>query len=123
MFLSNGSGQRVRAQMNSHLWTKTICCLLLSAGLFLSAPTRAVAPAPLPAFSVQGLDGTSVPSSSFSLKGKSLLIYVEGNCQSCATLLGRLLQKDYPQLALHATIIVGGAGPLGAKALQQLYPD
>ena len=84
---------------------------------------HAAAPAPLPAFSIQALDGSAVSTSTWPLQGKSLLIYVEGNCQPCATLLGRLLKKDYPQLATHAIIIVGGAGPVGAKSVQQLYPD
>jgi hypothetical protein len=93
------------------------------AGILFCATARAVAPAPLPSFSVQGLDGSSISTSAWPSKGKSVLIYVRGDCQPCAALLGRLRKKDYPQLAAHATIIVGDAGPAGVKTLQQLYPD
>ena len=97
----------------------------LTLGLALAGmqAAHAAAPAPLPVFSIQALDGSPVSTSTWALQGKSLLIYVEGNCQPCATLLGRLLKKDFPQIAAHTIIIVGGAGPAGAKSLQQLYPD
>ena len=112
-----------RGLIRSQTGKRIVSCLGAVAALFLCTPTRAVAPAPLPSFSVQGLDGSTVSTATWPLKGNSVLIYVEGNCQPCATLLGRLLKKDYPQLASHATIVVGGLDPAGTKALLQLYPD
>jgi len=90
---------------------------------FGSTASHAIAPTPLPAFSVQDLDGSSVSTSAWPVKGKSLVIYVKGNCQPCAALLERLRKKHYPQLARHTTIIVGGVGAADAKALRLQYPD
>jgi hypothetical protein len=106
------------------LWTRRIACWLAIVAAFgLSTTSRAIAPTPLPAFSVQALDGSTVSTTTWPLKGKSLLIYVRGNCRACAALLGHLNKKDYPELAAHATIIVAGAGVSEVKAWSQLYPD
>ena len=113
-----------RGYLSNSGMRKTVACYLTALAVFLCCSnSQAIAPTPLPAFSVQGLDGSTVSTSAWSLKGKSLVIYLRGNCQPCTALLGRLRKKDYPQLAGHTTIIVGGVGPADAKALQQLYPD
>lgn len=109
------------ARRNSCTLRSIFCGLAI---LFLCATAcQAIAPAPLPALSLQGLDGSPVSSSNWSLKGKSLLIYVQSDCRSCNALLQSLNKKDYPHLASRVFIIVADVSPAGAKALQQLYPD
>ena len=106
-----------------NLWTpRSIFCSFLVL-ILCSSASLAIAPTPLPAISMQTLDGSPVSTSSWNLKGKSLLIYVRADCRSCSALLQSLNKKDYPQLAAHVSIIVADLSPTGAKALQQLYPD
>jgi hypothetical protein len=106
------------------LWSRRIACWLAIAAVFCSSTTsRAIAPTPLPAFSVQALDGSTVSTTTWPLKGKSLLIFVRGNCRACGALLGHLNKKDYPELAGHTIIIVAGVGAAEVKTWSQLYPD
>jgi hypothetical protein len=99
-------------------WTMAVLLALLPI-----PAAHATAPAALAAFTVQTLDGSTVSTATWTMQGKSLLIYVEANCQPCATLLARLVKKDYPQIAAHAIVIVGGSSPTGTKAVMQLYPE
>jgi len=104
--------------------TRRIACGVAMAAAFCASTTsRAIAPTPLAAFSVQALDGSVVSTSTWNLKGKSLLIFVKGNCRACATLLGHLNKKDYPELAAHTSIIVAGVGASEVKTWSRLYPD
>jgi hypothetical protein len=105
------------------LWAGRIVLLAILAELCLSPASRAIAPTPLPAFSVQGLDGSAVSSTTWPLKGKSFVIYVRGNCRACFALLGHLNKKDYPALPRHTTIIVSGVGPVEAQTWLHRYPD
>jgi hypothetical protein len=119
-FSSRFKGQRSLGS----LWSRRIACWLAIAAVFCSSTTsRAIAPTPLPAFSVQALDGSTVSTVTWSLKGKSLLIFVRGNCRACNALLGHLNKKDYPELAGHTTIIVAGVGAAEVKTWSQMYPD
>lgn len=90
-------------------------CLFAFAGAMLGAQ-----PGPLPAFSVQRMDGTAVKSSDWSLQGKWLLIYVE---RGSDVLLRRLTQQDYPQLAGRIIMVAGGMQPQDAQNLQNRFPD
>jgi hypothetical protein len=108
---------------NSGLWTRVIAALVVAAAFCSSTISRAIAPTAMPVFSVQSLDGSTVPSANWQLKGNSLLIYVRGNCRACSALLGHLNRKDYPGLARHVTIVVAGAGVSDVKRWVHLYPD
>jgi len=99
------------------------CWLAVLAAFFCSTTSQAIAPTPMPLFTVQGLDGSAVQTSSWTLKGNSLLIYVRSNCRPCGALLGSLNRRDYPDLASHTIFLLGDASPDGAKDLLRRYPD
>jgi hypothetical protein len=100
-------------------------CVFLAAFacLLLAATLPAVQSLSLPDFTVQALDGSSSKSSDWQLQGKWLVIYVEGRCDPCVGLLGRLNKQDYPQLASRTVIVVGGAQVQDVQALRSKLPD
>jgi hypothetical protein len=105
------------------IWAGRIALLAILAELCLSPASRAIAPTPLPALSLQGLDGSAVSSTTWQLRGKSLVIYVRGNCRTCFALLGHLSKKDYPALPRHTTIIVSDVSAEEVKTWLHIYPD
>ena len=87
--------------------------ILVIMGFALSA--FAVENRPLPSFQVQNLDGSAANSSDWKMPGNWVIIYVEGRCcGACKHLLSRLTKDQFPQLASHAIVIVGGAQPTEA---------
>jgi hypothetical protein len=108
----------------SRFWsTRRFAAPLLVACLFVAGSTVAAQRVTMPSFNLQLPGGSLARTSDWPLQGKWVLIYVEGRCQACVTLLGRLTQKDYPQLAARTIIVGGGMQPAEVKALQTRFPD
>jgi hypothetical protein len=74
---------------------------------------------PLPAMSLQSLDGQQVQASDVSRDGNWLLLYVEPSCGSCTAILSAMSAEEFPGLADRVTVIVGGATLEQAAALAQ----
>jgi len=114
---------RPDVEISSFPVRKTVALLLLVVSALLAGTAVAVKMMPLPNLELQALDGSTVKSSDWPLHGKWVLIYVEGRCDVCTGLLGRLNKRDYPQLAAWTIVIAGGVQPEGVQGLQQRFPD
>ena len=89
---------------------------------FLSMTAGAVEPVPLPDIQLTAADGSIVKSSALPSQGNWLIIYVQPRNQFSENLL-RMFKKDqYPNLAQHAVIIVGGSVD-DLKNAQTRFPD
>jgi hypothetical protein len=88
----------------------------------LSVVAVAVEPVPLPDIQLTAADGSTVKSSALPTSGNWLIIYIQPRNQFSDNLL-RLLKKDqYPTLAAHAVIIIGGSTD-DLKTAQARFPD
>jgi hypothetical protein len=88
----------------------------------LSMFAGAVEPVPLPDIQLTAADGTTIKSTALPSQGNWLMIYVQPRNQFSDNLL-RLFKKDqYPALAQHAVIIVGGSVD-DLKNAQARFPD
>src|SRR6185437_10357748 len=88
----------------------------------LSMMAVAVETVPLPDIQLTAADGSTVKSSALPTTGNWLIIYIQPRNQFSDNLL-RLLKKDqYPTLAQHAVIIVGGSTD-DLKTAQSRFPD
>ena len=108
---------------SSKTWNPRSALAGATAFLLCACALGAIQTMPLPAFSVQTLDGQTVQSSSWPTQGKRVLIYVESPCQPCMTVLHLLTKQDYPQLASRAIVVAGGLSPADAGNLQKQFPD
>ena len=88
----------------------------------LSMMAVAVEPVPLPDIQLTAADGSTVKSSALPTTGNWFIIYIQPRYQFSDNLL-RLLKKDeYPTLAAHTVIIVGGTTD-DLKTAQARFPD
>ena len=88
----------------------------------LSMMAAAVEPVPLPDIQLTSADGATVKSTALPSQGNWLIIYIQPRNQFSDNLL-RLFKKDqYPTLAQHAVIIVGGSVD-DLKSAQARFPD
>ncbi len=88
----------------------------------LSIGAAAVEPVPLPDIQLTAADGSTVKSNALPSQGNWLIIYIQPRNQFSDNLL-RLLKKDqYPTLAQHAVIIVGGSVD-DLKTAQIRFPE
>ena len=88
----------------------------------LSVMAAAVEPVPLPDIQLTAADGSTVKSSALPSQGNWLIIYIQPRNQFSDNLL-RLLKKDqYPTLAQHTVIIVGGTVD-DLKIAQTRFPE
>jgi hypothetical protein len=88
----------------------------------LSMAAAATEPVPLPDIQLTSADGSTVKSSVLPSQGNWLIIYIQPRNQFSDNLL-RLFKKDqYPNLAAHAVIIVGGTVD-DLKNTQARFPD
>jgi hypothetical protein len=82
---------------------------ILAIAFLLSMTAVAVEPVPLPDIQLTAANGSTVKSTALPSQGNWLIIYVQPRNQFSDSLL-RLFKKDqYPTLAQHAVIIVGGS--------------
>ena len=96
--------------------------ITLGVVFLLSMAAMAIEPVPLPDIQLTAADGSTVKSSALPTTGNWLLIYIQPRNQFSDNLL-RLLKKDqYPTLAAHAVIIVGGSTD-DLKTAQSRFPD
>src|SRR5689334_24523020 len=96
--------------------------VLVGMAFLLSIMAIAVEPVPLPDIQLTAPDGTAVKSSALPTTGNWLIIYIQPRNQFSDNLL-RLLKKDqYPTLAQHAVIVVGGSTD-DLKTAQARFPD
>ena len=90
--------------------------------VLLSIGAAAVEPVPLPDIQLTAADGSTVKSNALPSQGNWLIIYIQPRNQFSDNLL-RLLKKDqYPTLAQHAVIIVGGSVD-DLKTAQIRFPE
>jgi hypothetical protein len=90
--------------------------------LLLSIMAAAVEPVPLPDIQLTAADGTTIKSAALPTTGNWLIIYIQPRNQFSDNLL-RLFKKDqYPTLAQHAVIIVGGSVD-DLKNAQARFPE
>lgn len=94
-------------------------CLLL---VLAARIAMAIQPTPLPDFELSTIDGQTVKSADLAGQGHWLLIYVQPNHHFSDRVLRLLKKQDYPQVAAHSIVIVGGSAD-DAKALKAAYPD
>lgn len=88
----------------------------------LSVMAVAIEPVPLPDIQLTAADGSAVKSAALPSQGNWLIIYIQPRNQFSDNLL-RLFKKDqYPNLAAHAVIIVGGSVD-DLKSTQARFPD
>jgi len=88
-------------------------CLVWTAMADMGAAERR----PLPPLSLVSLDGQAVQASDILHQGNWLLLYVEPSCGSCTTILSAMSAEEFPGMAAHVTVIVGGATIEQAAAL------
>lgn len=94
----------------------------LGVAFLLSGMALAVEPVPLPDIQLTAADGSTVKSTALPSQGNWLIIYIQPRNQFSDNLL-RLLKKDqYPTLAQHAVIIVGGSVD-DLKTTQTRFPE
>lgn len=94
----------------------------LGVAFLLSGMALAVEPVPLPDIQLTAADGSTVKSTALPSQGNWLIIYIQPRNQFSDNLL-RLLKKDqYPTLAQHAVIIVGGSVD-DLKTAQTRFPE
>jgi hypothetical protein len=88
----------------------------------LSMVAAAVEPVPLPDIQLTAADGATIKSTALPSQGNWLMIYIQPRNQFSDNLL-RLFKKDqYPTLAQHAVIIVGGSVD-DLKNAQARFPE
>jgi hypothetical protein len=88
----------------------------------LSMVAGAVEPVPLPDIQLTAADGATIKSTALPSQGNWLMIYIQPRNQFSDNLL-RLFKKDqYPTLAQHAVIIVGGSVD-DLKNAQARFPE
>jgi hypothetical protein len=96
--------------------------LTLGMVFLLSMVAGAVEPVPLPDIQLTAADGTTIKSTALPSQGNWLMIYIQPRNQFSDNLL-RLFKKDqYPTLAQHAVIIVGGSVD-DLKNAQARFPE
>ena len=103
---------------------KFIRSIAISLGMtfLLSIMAVAVEPVPLPDIQLTAADGSTVKSNALPSQGNWLIIYIQPRNQFSDNLL-RLLKRDqYPTLAQHAVIIVGGSID-DLKTAQTRFPE
>lgn len=88
----------------------------------LSMMAVAVEPVPLPDIQLTAADGSTVKSSALPTAGNWFIIYIQPRNQFSDNLLRLLKKDDYPTLAAHAVIIVGGSTD-DLKTAQARFPD
>jgi hypothetical protein len=94
----------------------------LGMAFLLSMVAGAVEPVPLPDIQLTAADGTTIKSTALPSQGNWLMIYIQPRNQFSDNLL-RLFKKDqYPTLAQHAVIIVGGSVD-DLKNAQARFPE
>jgi hypothetical protein len=96
--------------------------IILEMAFLFSLAAGAVDPVPLPDIQLTAADGSTVKTSALPSSGNWLMIYVQPRNQFSDNLL-RLFKKDqYPTLAQHAVIIVGGSVD-DLKNAQARFPE
>jgi hypothetical protein len=103
---------------------KLLRAIAISLGmvLLLSIMAAAIEPVPLPDIQLTAADGTTIKSAALPTQGNWLMIYIQPRNQFSDNLL-RLFKKDqYPTLAQHAVIIVGGSTD-DLKTAQARFPE
>jgi hypothetical protein len=85
----------------------------------VAAPTP---PAALPTFTMTGLDGKPVSSSTLPAKGKWILLYVSPRSRTTDTIFSLLSKSQHPGIAPKTVILVAGTAA-DAQKLQKGYPD
>src|SRR5438309_11407390 len=103
---------------------KFIRAIVLTLGMvfLLSMMGVAIEPVPLPDIQLTAADGSTVKSTALPSQGNWLIIYIQPRNQFSDNLL-RLFKKDqYPTLAQHAVIIVGGSVD-DLKSAQARFPE
>jgi hypothetical protein len=96
--------------------------LTLGMVFLLSTVAGAVEPVPLPDIQLTAADGATIKSTALPSQGNWLMIYIQPRNQFSDNLL-RLFKKDqYPTLAQHAVIIVGGSVD-DLKNAQARFPE
>src|ERR1041385_8782170 len=88
----------------------------------LSMMAVAVEPVPLPDIQMTAADGSTVKSSALPTTGNWFIIYIQPRNQFSDNLLRLLKKDDYPTLAAHAVIIIGGTTD-DLKTAQARFPD
>lgn len=88
----------------------------------LSMMAVAVELVPLPDIQLTAADGSTVKSSALPTTGNWFIIYIQPRNQFSDNLLRLLKKDDYPTLAAHAVIIVGGSTD-DLKTAQARFPD
>ena len=88
----------------------------------LSMIAVAVEPVPLPDIQLTAADGSTVKSSALPTTGNWFIIYIQPRNQFSDNLLRLLKKDDYPTLAAHAVIIIGGTTD-DLKTAQARFPD
>jgi hypothetical protein len=88
----------------------------------LAIPAAAVDPVPLPDVQLTAVDGSTVKTAGLPSQGNWILIYVQPRNQFSDNLLRLLKREQYPTLAEHTVIVVGGSVD-DLKGVQSRYPD
>jgi hypothetical protein len=103
---------------------KFIRSIAVSLGMLflLSIMAAAVEPVPLPDIQLTAADGSTVKSNALPSQGNWLIIYIQPRNQFSDNLLRTLKRDQYPTLAQHAVIIVGG-GIEDLKTAQTRFPE
>src|ERR1051326_4963766 len=82
----------------------------------------AIEPVPLPDIQLTAADGSTVKSTALPSQGNWLMIYVQPRNQFSDNLLRLFKKEQYPTLAQHAVIIVGGSVD-DLKTAQARFPE
>jgi hypothetical protein len=99
-----------------------VIALTLGMVFLLSMTATAVEPVTLPDIQLTSADGATVKSTALPTQGNWLIIYIQPRNQFSDNLL-RLFKKDqYPALAQHTVIIVGGSVD-DLKSAQTRFPE
>ncbi|MCU1332543.1 MAG: hypothetical protein JWM08_1535 [Candidatus Angelobacter sp.] len=103
---------------------KFIRSIAVSLGMLflLSIMAAAVEPVPLPDIQLTAADGSTVKSNALPSQGNWLIIYIQPRNQFSDNLLRTLKRDQYPTLAQHAVIIVGGSIE-DLKIAQMRFPE
>ena|SRR6267378_2300350 len=94
----------------------------LATVLMLLMTAVAVEPVPLPDFQLTAADGSVIKSTALPSQGNWLMVYVQPRNQFSDNLLKLFKKEQYPALAQHAVIVVGGSTD-DMKAAQARFPE
>jgi hypothetical protein len=88
----------------------------------LAARPAAIERMRLPLFQLTAADGTMMTSDRLVRPGRWLMIYVQGDCRRCETLLRQVVKEQHPLVPPRLVVIVA---PPGADAVRMAadFPD